>query len=74
MAIDKSITFRFKVFHYKGKYYSEERLNLLIVQSLQRLLGNIKITGQVVPSPASCWIPRDTLLYFSKNKRGALEK
>ena len=68
MALDRSITFRLKVFYCDGKYYSEKRRNLWIIQSLQRLSGNIKISGRIVPRPAMCWRLCDTLLSFSKVK------
>ncbi|XP_078333268.1 uncharacterized protein LOC144625593 [Crassostrea virginica] len=68
VALDISITFPLKVFQYKGKYYSEKSKYLWIIQSLQRISGNIKISGQVVPSPTGYWIPRDTLLLQSFSK------
>ena len=67
-ALHKSITFHLKVFHHKGKYYSEERQKLWKLQSLQRLSGNIKILGQVVPNPDSCAILCDTMIFFGKVK------
>lgn len=47
------ITFKLKVFIYQGKFYSEERMKLWMMQSLNRFSDKFAIAGDVVPTPAN---------------------
>lgn len=49
----RTVSFKLKVFKYQGKYFSEERLHLWMIQSLNRYSDKFTIAGHVVPAPAN---------------------
>lgn len=53
MFPQKMNTVKVKVFKYQGKYHSEERMKLWMMQSLNRFSDKFAIAGDVVPTPAN---------------------
>lgn len=49
----RMVTVKLKIFKYQGKYFTENRLSLWIIQSLNRFFDRFTIAGNAIPTPAN---------------------